>query len=386
MKKGLLLTFLCVVALSAQEEQEEYVTYETPGVDPTDYVLIAYPLTEEELTAFSTDDGKVSEFWSNDKWAERDWIDMNTEQNSFPGRDEWDGPNDAAIKIQVGASSTGLHLYFEVTDDIFVDPIVDIGTELGGGGSSWQYDAVDIYFDYMSSEQVLSRSEMESARPNAPWDLTITSQQFQCWMGATEIPDQFRFNYYDVVFWDWSYKYYSFEEAETNLNGMGMEAIIVDETHKAQEWFLPWAQLGTGGVEGLLDGRRFAFTGGYNDIDGDGKFVNSLRWKNLDPFKDASQIALEGLFFETTWGDLHMADGIGPSDSEREDIGVKDPRVNYNAPRGNVKSVDYFTLQGKKLPMEAAERMLKRSNVTLVRRETLHDGTSRSSIAPRLTK
>jgi hypothetical protein len=201
------------------------------------------------------------------------------------------------------------------------------------------------------------------------------------------MPTRFKFNYYNQVYWDWYYTFYSFEEAETNLNGMAMEAIVVDETHKAQEWFLPWAQLGNGGVIGLLDGRRFGFTGGYNDSDGDGKFVNCLRWKNMDPYQGPTRIAEAELLFETTWGDLHMAEGIGVSDWDtRKPPRVIDPRRPFAAPGLNVQSVEYFTLQGRKLTPEAAQRMLRNHGAALVQRVLLQDGTFRSAITPKLAR
>ena len=93
------------------------------AVDPNDNVLLFYKLTDEQKTQFSTSDGLISNFWDVD-WNDRDYIDKNTELNSFPGRDAWDGLDDARITIKAAGDPNGLYFCTRLRFCQTVEPFV----------------------------------------------------------------------------------------------------------------------------------------------------------------------------------------------------------------------------------------------------------------------
>jgi hypothetical protein len=361
--------------------------FEMPEVDEADDILIVYPLLADEVDAFSCRDGQISDFWSGPRWQERDRIVMTTERNSYPGRDGWDGSDDARVRIQAGADSTGLYLYIEIFDDAFVDPVGDIHEQTDS--TRWQYDAVEIFFDLISSNEFVDTTPALIAVDNT--QLSFDSRHFQAWMGKTSSPQEMRLSYCDVSSWAWDSVVVSIDNEVNKLHGMGVDPVQVDENHKVQEWYIPWGPV-SARIEGMLDGRRFAFSAGYNDLDGDGDPVNSLRWRNLDPSYDEKELAEAGFSMRTTWGDLHMADGIGESVVHRPccqppccqpSIGVKSARRFLVMDDSHVKSVEYFTLLGRRVSVEAARQMRNQNAAVLVRRVRLRDGTFRYTLTPK---
>lgn len=318
------------------------------GNDPNDGVLTVYELTDAQSSSFQAADQKISAFW--DSWTGKDYIDMNTTSNSYPGRDAWGGLDDARITIKAGYSKLGVYLYCEVTDNVWVDPV--------SGSESWGYDAVDLYFDNKSSAGIGAGGEAIMVNLAYGWALTYTSQQIQVWMGSTTLPTTFRYSYYDETYWDWSRNEVEFATAATTYNGMAMEVVKKDDTHKTQEWFIPWSQVGVGGVSGApTAGTRFGFSGGYNDMDGEGGAVKSLRWKQYDPFSDAANAM-------ASWGDLELEPNSAARQMHRAPLG---------RPAANVTSTQYFTLNGQKV-RKGSLGML-RGAAGLIERSALADGT-----------
>jgi hypothetical protein len=301
-------------------------------VNPNDDILLFYKLTADQKAAFSTSDGQIADFWTNG-WS-GDYIDMNTDNNSYPGRDNWSGTDDARITIKAAADETGLYFYMKVNDDTWVDA--------PGGDADWGYDACDLYFDSKSSEELANGGEAILVNPAFGWALSFTSQQYQVWMGSgVTVPNRFGFNYYDDLYFTWSYNSVQFNQAAVLYNGMAMEVVSVDATTKSQEWFVPWSHVGTGGISGTITaGTQFGWTGGYNDRDGDGAAeADCLRWTNgYDPFTSDDAQAL------ASWGDMEAA----------EDITISTPTLRSAAQSirdgAKVVSTQYFTLRGELLP------------------------------------
>ncbi|MFN8207481.1 MAG: hypothetical protein U0T82_08740 [Bacteroidales bacterium] len=126
--------------------------------------------------------------------------------------------------------------------------------------------------------------------------LTSTTRQYQIACGTPkERPLGFRRALPDP--WDFNASFVLFENARKEF-GMQVENIKTDYYNKAQEWFIPWSEPGTG-LQGEPEaGTRFAFSAGYNDRDegehfplgvtssgGSVKASNGLRWINKsDPW------------------------------------------------------------------------------------------------------
>lgn len=322
--------------------------------DPADAVLGLYELTEAQTSSFSASDQKVSDFWK--EWTGKDYIDMNTTNNSYPGRDAWSGTDDAHITVKAGYGKLGIYLYCEVTDNTWVDPVT--------GSEGWGYDAVDLYFDNKSSADISSGGDAVMVNPSYGWSLTFTSQQVQVWMGSTALPTTFRYSYYDELYWDWSRNEVEFATAATTYNGMAMEVVKVDDTHKTQEWFIPWSQVGVGGVSGAKTaGTRFGFSGGYNDMDGEDGEVKSLRWKLYDPFAGAENAL-------ASWGDLELEKDIA--------LGVAPKARNLGRQlTGKITATQYFTLKGQRIAAPTAQYV---GNATMVVERAIVDGKAVSRL------
>jgi len=134
------------------------------AVDPADYVLIAYTLTSAQKAQFKTNDNAASAFWEAD-WSGRDYIDMNTTSNSYPGFDQWTGTDDAHMTVKAAADAQGLYVLMLIDDNVFIDPV----------GTDYRNDACDLYFDALSSEQIKSATPDIMVNPTYGWALTTSS-------------------------------------------------------------------------------------------------------------------------------------------------------------------------------------------------------------------
>jgi hypothetical protein len=332
-------------------------------VDPADGLLIAYRLTAEQKAAFSATDGVVSPFWDSD-WADRDFIDMNTVDNSYPGRDMWDGEGDARITVKAAADAEGLYLYLLVEDNVFVDPIEPTSPNV------WMYDACDVYIDLLSSTEIGEGAPDILAMPDFRRALTFTTLQMIVFMGAAEIPTSIGYRMYDQVFFGWTnFNVIPFAEIPQFFIGMQIEVMRVDQTKKAQEWFIPWNYMGGGiGYKGPLANKKFAFTAGYNDMDGDAGTVNSLRWKTYDPYAITPES--EGLAIDeralNSWGDIIMAEDM----PDAEGVSVKRPAFNRSLKHGTVMKTELYNLKGERVLSKSA--VMK--NSILIERSILSNG------------
>ena len=127
--------------------------------------------------------------------------------------------------------------------------------------------------------------------------LTITTKQYQVACGTEgkrpagfkrSVPDQ----------WDFHSVFFSFNDAQKYF-GLEIENLNIEHYNKAQEWFIPWSEIGI--AEEPPPGTKFGFSGGYNDRDtgehfppgvnssgGSTKASNGLRWiGNIDPWGES---------------------------------------------------------------------------------------------------
>lgn len=294
------------------------VSYGQTCDDPYDGNLCVYPVTGAPA---NVQDGVVSSFWSD--WAGKDYIEMIAPNDCYPDRCGFIGTDDAVITIKAAATSVGLYMLSEVHDNTWVDR---------ASADDWGADAIDFYFDAMDANAIWTCTGCLIGLYDSK--LTYTTQQFQVWMGASAPPAGCRMAYYDEILWSWQTVGLDWLQLSTLYN-IDIDVITIDASRKAQEWFFPWVHFGKGLAIGTqLDGMKLAFSGGYNDKDGDNTDPHCLRWLGKDPWSGDANY----------WGDFVLQPGIGNVDT----VGViakASPRVNRLV--SGVTSL--YNLQGQKM-------------------------------------
>lgn len=248
-------------------------------IDPADAVLHAY------------EGAKGS--WGS--WSGKDYANLTISNSGWErGSEPWSGSGDAGMVVKAAYDTDALYLYVEVTDNSFVEP-----------REGWQWDKVDVFLDCQSSAAIYSQDPIEVYCYPSQWQMTYSAAMFQVAIGGASAPSTFEYNHYDDALWSMQHNTVSASDAVSDMDGFGFEITSAGAGKKAQIWTIPWSQVGAG-VSGVpQEGTRFAFTVGYNDLDGDNldeNAVNCLRWLNQsDPFTASPDSA-------KAWGDIH----IGP--------------------------------------------------------------------------
>lgn len=271
-------------------------TTAVPPVDPLDNILVAYYITETWEGSFSPDDRMPSPLWDQILSDQYDAAVLTIDRNGVQrGGVPFTSFDDCRMMIKAAYGAKGLYLLAEVVDNSFIN-----------AKTSWQYDRVDLFVDNQSSKNIYSQDPAAVFFNPTSWQNTYTSVNFQVAFGADTIPSQFLYNHYDSLYWDMTFNTVDMADARQTMNGFAVDIFPADTNSKAQEWFIPWSEVGVGGTDGLPSfGTMLAFAGGYNDLDADHpeeSAVNQLRWVNkLDPY--APPDSLPG------WGDIFL----GPS-------------------------------------------------------------------------
>jgi hypothetical protein len=261
---------------------------------PSDSLLIAYGLTASMEKHFSSVDNRISDFWKliDDK---KDFILLTPRRN---------GKTDAAfnavlthdcnMKVKAAYGADGLYLLFEINDDNDVAwPNQFTGTE--NEQFYLNFDVVDVLLDSRSIAEICQPANRDIFVSRG-FGLTATTKQYQIACGTPEErPKGFRRALPDP--WDFNAKFVEFDNARKEF-GMQVENIKTDYYDKAQEWFIPWSEIGTGIPAEPAALTSLAFSVGYNDRDegehfppgvtssgGSVKASNALRWINRsDPW------------------------------------------------------------------------------------------------------
>ena len=209
--------------------------------------------------------------------------------------------NDARLLVKAAHTASGLYLYFEATDNRFVD--------VADPDIYEHFDAVDALLDSRSAEAI-GAGDRESTFVNVHWGISLTSSQYQVACGDTSRPAQVKRNVADP--WDMRYELIDLTEL-ARRHGMRVDCAAVDRYRVAQEWFIPWGEVGNGGMEGEpAMGTRLGFAPGYNDRD-PGEYLASgghdqLRWVDRsspwghDPQKSTPPFG---------WGDIEIGPFLG---------------------------------------------------------------------------
>jgi hypothetical protein len=260
-----------------------------PGVktDQNDSILISYGLNADQERNFSIDDGITSPFW-NLIDEKRDMINMNPRQNAPRGEAfSFVLTHDCKMTVKSAHGTHGLYLLFEIMDDNDVAwPNRLTGTETEV--FYYNFDAVDVLLDSRSIQSIADSSN-DHMFLSPGFALTTTSKQYQVACGTPkERPEGFKRTTPEP--WDFHSTYYTFKEA-ADSRFVQIELLTGDHFFKAQEWFIPWSEIGAGFKEEPDLGTRMGFSPGYNDRDagehfppgvnasgGSVKSANSLKW------------------------------------------------------------------------------------------------------------
>ncbi len=318
--------------------------------DAYDDVLCVSKLDAAAASGFDATDGQLSGFWGS---LEGDYFEIDPSNSQFCDPDicQADGPEDAKLYVKAAATNEALYLYFEVQDNVWVD---------WTDPSSYGDDSIDMYFDEMTGEEVWNCTDCHAAPYGAR--MSYTTKQFQVFMGATTIPTELRMSYYDEAAYTWVYKdgleVFTFDEIKEKV-GLEIEVVEVDATHKVQEWKFPWSGIGDGLAGTDLGGRKIAFAGGYNDMDGDNDKPDQLRWPGpVDPW-----LTHDHDVYGNQWGDLLLPD-LSP-------VVPRSTRKVAAALEGT--STHLYTLTGQRI---SADKSVKdAANGVLVQRHVLQDGS-----------
>ncbi len=294
--------------------------------DPYDANLCVYPTTEAAIS-FARD-GAASSFWST--WGSNDYVEMIAPDDCYPDRCGFVGTDDAILTIKAAATSVGLYLLSTVTDNTWVDR---------ADAEDWGADAIDFYFDKDDANTIWTCTGCLIGLYDSK--LTYNTQQFQVWMGAAAPPAGCRLAYYDDNLWSWQTLGLDWNQLALLYNiEIDVVTTGLGANQKAQEWFFPWVTIGKGAIAAgtILDGMKLAFSGGYNDKDGDNTNPDCLRWLGKDPWSGTANY----------WGDFEIQDAT--PDLVVEGVAV---RPNSNTLRPAVAAsrgpADFYTLQGKKI-------------------------------------
>jgi hypothetical protein len=265
----------------------------TPA-DPEDSILVAYGLTRELESLFSSADNALSPFWSL-IGDDSDRMVLTQRKNGAPGSSfNFVLTHDCNMTVKAAYGADGIYLLMEINDDNDVAwPNHFAGTEKEQ--FYLNFDAVDLLLDSRSVAQI-SDPLNSGLLVSRNFGLTTTTRQYQVACGIRENrPAGFKRALSDP--WDFHDTYYTFAEAKA-IFGIQIENITLAPFYKAQEWFIPWSEVG-GGLSGEPGpGARLAFTAGFNDRDEGEHFPpgvtssggtlnasNALRWiKKSDPW------------------------------------------------------------------------------------------------------
>jgi hypothetical protein len=324
--------------------------------DPYDANLCVYHLTDDEANQFSRN-GQVSEFWNS--WAGRDYAEMVPPGSCYPGRCNFSGAEDATLTIKAAGTNKGLYILTTVTDNTWVDR---------ANAEDWGADAIDFYFDGRSADDIFTCTYCLIGLYGST--LSYSTQQFQVWMGASALPTGCRYAYYDEQLWSWQTMGVTFDNAVV-LYGYQIDIISISATQKAQEWFFPWTTYDQGSgrlqVGAALAGMKVAFSGGYNDKDGDNAEPDCLRWLQGDPWSEDAKTVNKWGNFEltgTTWGNVEAWGSGNVQQPARRALGTAAAVNGAN---------QYYNLRGQKINAPAVQNL--RSNAVVVQ-----NGAARSNV------
>ena len=266
-------------------------------------ILLAYGLTADQERTFAADPRAVSAFWNAiDDRHDRIFMDQrnnNREGTAFSAVNS----RDAELLVKAAHSARGLYLYFEVTDNQFLNYDPSLNGYLNT-------DCLSVLLDSKPSSVILDPTNAHNYM-NQDWGLYLSTVQYQVAFGSDAPPPMFRFNYADP--WDMNFKLETFANARAQ-KGIQVRWVKLDRFHRAQEWLIPWTAIGQPNdisAEPAV-GTRLAFCPSYTDRDQGGEdpgTPKTLVW--IDHTSPWSFPATHG-DPPKGWGDLEIGPMLAP--------------------------------------------------------------------------
>lgn len=264
------------------------------AAEPSDGVLVAYGLPADQEEQFSATDGQLAPFWSRID-AERDSLLLTPRDHASAGAAfNRVRSHECNVRVRAAYGADGLYLLWEVNDDNDVPwPNEFAGTE--NEQFYHNFDAVDMLLDRLPLAEMI-RPENRGLFLTRHFALTGTTRQYQVACGTADTPPAGLVRSLGDP-WDFHGTYLTFAQARQHY---GLEIEILRPAHfqKAQEWFIPWSEVGGGFPEQPPAATRFCFSAGFNDRDegehfppgvtssgGSVQASNALRWiDRADPW------------------------------------------------------------------------------------------------------
>ena len=344
MKRMLQLTMAGVVVCTA-------MAMAATAPDINDQVLVMYKLSAQQEAQFNGTDGQLSGFWAqwdalNAGGLTRDYIEMRSDITAVAwsrcATSPFAGADDAQLLIRAAYGANGAYFYCAVVDNQWVEP------------ADWGTDMTDLYIDLFNTSNGLGDPLNYF---NTGWSITPSTRQIQVSVGSSTPLSTFNYRYYEELQVD--IIDHTVALGDATVDGMTMDLITTDATHRTQEWFIPWA---VWGITSQVEGAQYGFTGGYNDTDNDAMGCpNSLRWSGLcDPYCAADV---------SVWGNAQLGPTVGvlPRGTLRN-AGIAKHSV--------VKKTDFYTVRGEKISNPS---MIRTANL-VVKRDVLGNGKVNSAM------
>ncbi len=333
----------------------EFGVEDYPTDDLAEYlVLDAYRLWGDLEQNFKADDGGLSSFWSawDDSAYDRVILKSGFDGNDYYGT--WDEPRDAQMEARAAYGDYGLYLCFIIDDNNFVDtPIVDTSKPVKL--HFYQLDAVDMCFDRYPTQ--VHRNEPDLFLDIHKKRITIDMVQLQQPFARLAPPETISRNH---VADTGSGLTVIYERSITSSDlksrfGIKRDIIIINDRTRAQEWFIPYEQIGgNGGISFPMPGSerngKIAFSFGYNDVDflreDDADTWDPLRWRNASsPFKEVGKYnytSHQSLVPAEPWGDIRFVE---------QSVSVRNTRTrpSIRTPLGGVPA-ERYDIRGRKIP------------------------------------
>lgn len=266
---------------------------------PDDAILVSHGLTPRQEVMFGARAGQPSAFWEE---LNADWVTLDPASAGAEGsRFSIVHTADIVVQIKAAHSRRGVYFHFKITDDRFRDAVPE---------SYNLVDAVELLVDPQSSAD-LNAPAMAGRYLNPEWALGLRTRQYQVATGGRSFPTVMRRNLPDP--WDMAYRTISLADARAR-HGIVVRHSKLGRMHRVQEWFIPWAELTGGVLQGEpAPGTRLALALSYNDTDDDGA-TKRLRWVDKKgPWGNAGDqgVAPRG------WGDLLIGPVLGDAPAQR---------------------------------------------------------------------
>jgi len=256
----------------------------TTAPNKEDAALTVYGLTKAQEQQFKAGDGALSAFWK-EFTEQHDQVLLTPAKNggdpktwksvfqTLPDTPSLGGNDDISVRVLAARSAAGLYLLFEVTDDQWYQST----------DNRLEFDVLDVCFDARSPSDMWTGPWQRSFL-NGGWSVSMSTRQIQSWTGEKELLAKvFRYGFPDP--WQMGGGVYSVADGAKEF-GIAFDAVQVSPTLRAQEWFIPWDELGRKAEPAL--GERMGFAPGYNDMDpsqhdglrdSDGNIMHDrLRW------------------------------------------------------------------------------------------------------------